>query len=104
MTTKFKRDATKKISKVFRSPISLRSRAKRSESSEFCSCDRGATAAESNDSLSHQPTPSFKEIESPVFTDVIVETDSEAMAENMEALLQQLACLTDALNGSAAEQ
>ena len=33
-----------------------------------------------------------------------METDSETMLENVEALLQQLARLTDALNGSAAEQ
>ena len=104
MTTKFKRDATKKISRVFRSPISLQSRAKRSESSEFCSCDRGATTAEPNDSLSHQPTPSFQEIESPVFMDVIVETDSEAMQENMEALLQQLARLTDEMQGEQLQE
>ena len=87
MTTKFKRDTTERISKVFRFPISLRSRAKQSESSGFCCCDRGDAAAEPKDSLSHQPTPSFQAIETPVFTDVIAETDSETMAENIEAIL-----------------
>ena len=83
-------------------PISLQSHAKQSESSGLCSCDRGAAAAKPKDSLSHQPTPSFQAIESPVFMDIIVEIDSETMAENMESLLQQLACLTNTLNGSTA--